>query len=101
MREEFGEVIGPFRDRKLWVMSSKCSTCIFRPGNLMHLREGLVDGMVKDCITENTVIPCHQTLDGERSICRGLWDKHKRDVGLLQIAERLDIVAFDDRPEEH
>lgn len=92
---------GPWRDNKLWVLTRKCSTCIFRPGNLMRLAEGRVDDMVAECIIEGTVIPCHQTLDGPRSICRGLVDKHYRDIGILQVADRLGALAYDDPPEDH
>lgn len=91
--------IGPFRDGQLWVLSRKCSTCIFRPGNLMHLRAGRVDGMVQDCLDEDTVIPCHQTLDGPRSICRGLYDKHRRDITVMRMAAAMKVFAFDDPPE--
>lgn len=92
---------GPFRDRKLWVLSRKCSTCIFRPGNKMHLEHGGVKSMVQACIEDNTVIVCHQTLDEPRSTCRGLYDLHKGDIVAIRLAHALDIIAFDDPPEEH
>lgn len=91
---------GPFRDGKMWVLSRKCSTCIFRPGNLMHLRDGSVDTMVDGCIEDNTVIPCHSTLDGPRSVCRGLWDKHRGEILVLRLAQCFDVIAFDDPPEK-
>lgn len=92
---------GPFRDGKVWVLSEKCSTCIFRPGNKMHLRPGLRDNMVQSCIDDNTVIPCHETLDGPRSVCRGLWDTHRADIMILRLGRAMDIIEFDELPEEH
>lgn len=92
---------GPFRHSALWVLSRKCSTCIFRPGNQMQLGPGRVQQMVDDCLTEDTVIPCHSTLDGPRSICRGLYDAHRRDIVVLRLAAAMDIVKFDDPPKGH
>ncbi len=92
-------VNGPWRDNKLWVLDSKCSTCIFRPGNLMDLDPGRVDGMVAACKAENTVIPCHQTLDGPRAVCRGLWDVHRIDIPILRLAAAMGVVEFTPPPE--
>jgi hypothetical protein len=90
---------GPFRDGRLYVLDRKCATCIFRPGNLMHLQEGRRDAMVADCIADNTIIPCHKTLDDARSVCRGLYDLHYNDIPILQIADRLGLIAYDQPPE--
>lgn len=93
---------GPWRDGKLWVLTRKCDTCIFRPGNLMSLKDGRVDAMVSDCIQQDVIIPCHSTLDGPRSVCRGLYDVHRDDITVMQLAERLEVFAFDDPPaKEH
>lgn len=94
-------VNGPWREDKLWVLDAKCTTCIFRPGNKMHLREDRVATMVAACIAENTIIPCHQTLDGPRSVCRGLWDVHRDEIPILRLAEAMDVLAFDSPPQEH
>ncbi len=94
-------VDGPWRDGKLWVLNDKCKTCIFRPGNLMHLDEGRVEEMVAGCIAENTVIACHKTLDGPRSVCRGLWDVHRTEIPILWMAVAFNVVAYDDPPEDH
>jgi hypothetical protein len=91
---------GPFRDGNLYVLTEKCSTCIFRPGNLMHLREGRLEQMVKTCLDADTVIPCHQTLDGPRSICRGLYDVHRRDITVMRMAAALNVFAYDEPPEK-
>jgi hypothetical protein len=90
---------GPFRDGKLWVLDRKCDLCIFRPGNLMHLDEGRRDDMVQDCIDKDTVIPCHETLTGPRSVCRGLYDLHRGDLVMLRFAHALKIIAFNPPPE--
>lgn len=81
-------------DDKVHVCARMCSTCIFRPGNLMHLEAGRVDQMVRDATANEGTIPCHQTLEKRHgAICRGFFDKHKH--GMLQVAERLGHVQFD------
>ncbi len=89
---------GPWRDGALWVLDGKCKTCIFRPGNLMKLAPGRVESMVEACVRENTIIPCHKTLDGPRSVCRGLYDVHYGKIAVLQVADRLGLIKFDSPP---
>lgn len=100
--DEEPEQPGPFRDGVVHVLSRKCSTCIFRPGNLMHLRPGAVDKMVSECQEENTVIPCHDTLfDGDgKAVCRGFYDLHRQDTMPLRLAMGFGIVRFTDPPEK-
>jgi hypothetical protein len=81
-----------FRDDRLHVMSKKCSTCIYRPGNLMRLNPGRKDQMETEAVAEQGTIPCHKTLDGDMAICRGFFDTQKHNVGLLSAAERIGIV---------
>ena len=92
---------GPWRDGRLWVLDRKCGTCIFRPGNPMHLRPGRVEGMVAECIEQDTVISCHKTLHGPKSICRGVYDVHRGDIVVLRLAVALNVIAFDELTEEH
>lgn len=91
---------GPWRDGKVWVLNRKCDTCVFRPGNLMCLRKGRLDDMIQDCKDNNRAFACHHTLDGPRSICRGLFDVHYRDIPILQVADRLGFLAYDDPPDK-
>jgi hypothetical protein len=88
-----------YRDGKVHVQAAKCSTCIYRPGNLMHLQPGRKDSMQAEAIAGQGVIPCHKTLDsdGHESVCRGFFDVAKHE-GLLAVAERLDIVEFTPLP---
>ena len=75
------------------VMADKCSTCIFRPNNLMHLQPGRVAEMVREAKSKEGSIVCHKTLDQKRhAVCRGFFDHHKTQ--LLQVAERLGCVVW-------
>lgn len=67
---------GPLTPHGLRVCRDLCSSCIFRPGNQMHLRPGRVRGMVHDSIQHDSFIPCHKTLDGERAVCRGFYEAY-------------------------
>jgi hypothetical protein len=97
---------GPFRDGKVHVLDDKCSTCVFRPGNQMHLQAGRVKGMVDESIEDGGAITCHQTLEyngsyeAEPAVCRGFWDSYRDRVQALQLAERLNMVEFDEQPTE-
>jgi hypothetical protein len=62
-----------------------CNTCIFRPGNLMHLDRGRVAQMARDSRAKEGHIVCHSTLGTEQpAICRGYADKadHGRSLAL-------------------
>lgn len=82
-------------DRKLRVLTEKCSTCIFRPGNPMRLDAGRVRGMVEDALTGGGYITCHQTLTyGDHpgfgpAVCRGFHDAHGYRSNLIRIMGRL------------
>lgn len=81
-----------YRDGVIHVQARMCKTCIFRPGNLMHLDPGRVEAMVEDeeC-GDDGCIPCHQHLDGPgQAVCRGFFDKHRNTP--LQVAQRLGFI---------
>lgn len=89
---------GPFRDDHVWVMEKKCATCIFRPGNLMHLRDGVVGTMKRGADERGTGIVCHEVMHGpDAAMCRGYYDGH--NSALLQVAERLGIIKVQGAPD--
>lgn len=81
-----------WRDNHLHVLSEQCSSCIFRPGNLMQLKSGRVRGMIDECKREQTAIACHQTLGDEPAICRGFFDRYADDIWRLRFARHLGVV---------
>lgn len=81
-----------YRSGKVHVCESMCSTCIFRPGNLMDLSPGRVQGMVSSAVKNDTAIICHSTLDGDNAVCRGFFDRHKTQP--LQMAERMGLIEL-------
>lgn len=91
---------GPWRNGKVHVLDEKCATCIFRPGNLMHLREGTVESMVQQCRDNESAIPCHKTLDGPKAICRGFYDVHHSEILTLRLAQAMDVLVFTPLTEE-
>ena len=82
----------PYRNGKVHVMSEKCATCIFRPGNLMDLSEGRVKQMVKEAVGRDSCIVCHDTLVGKKAVCRGFFDGYATQP--LQVAERLGLIEW-------
>jgi hypothetical protein len=87
-----------FVDNKVRVLDGKCTTCIFRPGNLMHLEPGVVKALVEGAVNDPTGgghIACHDTLDlPAAAICRGFWDAHADKIALLQLAQRMGVVEY-------
>lgn len=92
-----------YRDGQVHVMAERCSTCIFRPGNLMHLQTGRVQRMVRKIRSSppGGNIPCHDTLGLDvQAICRGFWDGPGQQDPLLAMAAELGIVSYDGRGED-
>lgn len=91
------------RGGKPRVLSEQCSTCIGRPGNLMHLREGRLKNMVNEALREGRQgIICHQTLsygdnpDFGGALCRWFYDHFGPQNNFIRIMWRLG--GFDEVP---
>lgn len=83
-----------YRNGRVHVQREMCSTCIFRPGNLMHLRSGRVKGMIEKAKDkEGGTIICHQTLSADNAICRGYYDRHADDDLVLRGAKICDLIT--------
>lgn len=62
------------------LMERRCGTCIFRPGNRMHLEPGRVKDMVDTCVERQGHVVCHDTLAHNDkglpgAVCRG-FEQH-------------------------
>jgi hypothetical protein len=87
------------------VLEEQCGTCIFRPGNLMHLRPGRLRDIVGECRHRDTHVPCHEFLTLPRggwvagpkaqgAVCRGYFDSIRPLAGMLQVADRLGFIEY-------
>jgi hypothetical protein len=77
---------------KTRLLAEECATCIFKPGNLMHLSPGRLRQMVTEARGDAGYIICHSTLPYAGSpippaICRGFADRYT--TWQLQVIERL------------
>jgi hypothetical protein len=79
---------------KTRLLARQCSTCIFHPGNRMHLAPGRLKQMVDDALAEGSFVICHATLpygpvhpEAEPAICRGFADRYT--TWRLQVIARL------------
>ena len=77
---------------KTRLLARECSTCIFRPGNPMHLSPGRLRQMVAEARGDAGYIICHSTLPYAVSpippaICRGFADRYS--TWQLQVMRRL------------
>lgn len=83
---------GPLSREGLRVCTEMCSDCVFRPGNLMHLRAGRLAQMVRDSVAADSFIACHQTLGGDEAVCRGFWDRHRQDSFGCRLGAVLGVI---------
>ncbi len=75
------------------LLREQCATCVFRPGNLMHLDKGRVHQLVQENNTNGTWITCHETLpwghypDFGEAICRGYYDTNGDNSWSVRLAK--------------
>lgn len=77
---------------KTRLLARECDTCIFKPGNLMHLDPGRLKQLVAEARGDAGYIVCHSTLPYAGSlippaICRGFAGRYS--TWQLQVIERL------------
>jgi hypothetical protein len=85
------------RDGRVHVCREMCSTCVFRPGNLMWLARGRLSDMVDAARADDAAIICHQTIPTEHdAVCRGFFDRY--DTTPLTLAKHLGVVEEVDPP---
>ncbi|MFE0527120.1 hypothetical protein ACFW0V_05925 [Micromonospora parva] len=78
--------------RKTRLLARECATCIFKPGNPMHLDPGRLKQMVTAARGDAGYIICHSTLLYAGSpvppaVCRGFADRYR--TWQLQVMEQL------------
>lgn len=86
---------GPYYDGRVHVLRERCSTCVFRPGNLMRLGRGRLADLVESNVAGDSALTCHSTLyrdDVEPAVCRGFFDGYTTTP--LQLAERLGLIMW-------
>lgn len=85
--------VADWETMKTRLLDAQCPTCVFRPGNPMHLHAGRLRDLIAQAVDSGGYIVCHKTLPGlapagfRPAICRGFKDRY--DTQALQIAERL------------
>ena len=78
---------------KTRLLARQCATCIFRPGNPMHLSPGRLKSMVEQAVADGSYVICHDTLpygnhpETQPAICRGFVDRYT--TWRLQVIGRL------------
>lgn len=85
-----------YSDGHVHVMSEKCDTCVFRPGNLMNLEPGRLKQMVEESVADGGGITCHKTIYGgaaQEATCRGFMDAHANKVPAFRLAAAMEIIV--------
>jgi hypothetical protein len=78
------------------LLSEQCSTCVGRPDNLMHLREGRLKLLIEDNTGPYALgLVCHQTLsygdhpDFGPALCRWFYDHYGHQANGIRMFSRL------------
>ncbi len=78
------------------LLSEQCETCIFGPGNPMHLRAGALKSLTNDALQQGSQgVICHDTLsygaypDFGGALCRGFYDQFGPRNNFIRVMERL------------
>jgi hypothetical protein len=78
------------------LLSEQCSTCIGRPGDLMHLRPGRLKTLIAQNTGDGTMgLVCHQTLeygdhpDFGNALCRWFYDTYGHLTNGIRVMERI------------
>ena len=88
-----GLSVGDPETMRTRLLAQMCDTCVFRPGNLMQLRQGRLRDLVEEARQAQSYIICHSTLPGmtadglQPAVCRGFADRYHTQS--LQVIERL------------
>lgn len=61
----------------------------------MQLRPGRVRQMIDDSLAADSFIPCHKTLDGERAVCRGFYDRHRRNTLGCRLGAIIGVIEVE------
>jgi hypothetical protein len=91
-------MVNVYRNGRVHVLTKRCATCVFRPGNLMSLSPGRLRDLIDDNREADSALTCHETLMiDEQAICRGFFDLDPKTQP-LQVAERIGIITFVEPP---
>ena len=98
------ERVEPYRNGKVHVMADRCDTCVFRPGNLMHLGPGQLKGLTDHVQATGVPFTCHQTLPyntaeyrrhyGGAALCAGAVEAYGGASPAVRLALALDVAVF-------
>lgn len=102
--EEIAAWPPPYRDGKVHVMSEKCSSCVFRAGNPMHLPPGKFKGMAEHVKETGIPFSCHQTLAySERryrdhyagmALCAGAVESYGDQSVVMRMANAMNVIVL-------
>jgi hypothetical protein len=77
------------------LLAAECSTCVFRPGNLMQLRPGRLGQLIRENTGANAQgLHCYQTTYGQNpgtglALCRGFYDRFGHLANFIRVCERI------------
>lgn len=83
------------------ICSHQCNQCLFSKNKIVsdERKEEIIN---KECLPKDKWFSCHKfTIKDEEVVCRGFWDKHKRDIWPLRLAQIYQhLIEFINPPKE-
>lgn len=75
-------------DSEFKICAHPCDQCLFSRNRIVP--QARANQIVKNCLKKDRFFECHKfTILGLKVVCRGFWDRHKRDVWPLRVAQML------------
>ena len=74
------------------VYDQRCQTCVFWPGNRMHLNPGRLADLVKHNRAASAALECHTSTHGrmpQTVLCRGYLDAYGDETTSVQVYQRM------------
>jgi len=87
------------------LLAERCSTCILRPGDHMHLGTEHTAAFVRQALDAGSYVVCHQTLtygdnpDFGPAICRGFFDAYANRSPALRLLRAFSRLTEVDPPQ--
>lgn len=84
---------------KLQICKQSCNQCLFTANKIVS--EDRAAEVVEQSLASDTYFECHKgTIAGLKLVCRGFWNKHKKDTLLLRLANLFGHYEFVEIPKE-
>lgn len=85
--------------KKLKICNKACDQCLFTDNKIVP--DDRAEEVVQEALSSDSWFECHKgTLQGQSIVCRGFWNKYKKDSLATRLALMLNMYEFVEIPQE-